>query len=110
MYVETDAPELHCFELSPDVKPLWATALGGEGDDGGDEAGLAGAPLETGEGVIIASRDGRVRLLDRETGAMKKQLALPLPLDSGPLGFGQSTLVTTIDGSVYRVDVSAMSE
>ncbi|HUG91733.1 MAG TPA: PQQ-binding-like beta-propeller repeat protein [Planctomycetaceae bacterium] len=110
LYVETDEPELHCFELAPEVKPLWTAPLGpARAADGGGN-GLAGAPLAIEGGVVVACRDGRVRVLDGQTGAAEKQLDLPLPLDSGPLVFGAFTLVPTVDGSVYRVDVSAMRE
>jgi hypothetical protein len=106
LYLETESGELFCFDLAEEVKPLWSAPLAPQG---GDHA-LAGAPLSSADGVIVTIRDGRVLVLNAETGAVAKQVRLPLPLDSGALAFGPHTVVTTVDGSVYRVDLAAMDE
>jgi hypothetical protein len=108
LYVEVDRSNLLCFELAPEVRQLWSVRLADAG--GAGDAGIAGPPLARGDHVLVAGQDGSVRLLDSATGETTKQLRLPLPLDAGPLEFGPHTLVRSIDGSVYRVDVSAMSE
>ncbi len=97
---ETRDHELAAYETSGTPKLLFSAAVG--------ESGLAGAPAVVGGRLVVAHRDGSVLSLDPSKGTEVARVALDHPLAGGVLVVNGHPVVTTIDGSLCRVD--AVSE
>ena len=68
------------------------------------ESGPSGPPALLGGGLIVAERDGAVVSLDPAKGTVIARVALEQPLVGGVLNVSGHPVVTTIDGSLCRVD------
>ncbi|MCA9049175.1 MAG: PQQ-binding-like beta-propeller repeat protein [Planctomycetaceae bacterium] len=66
---------------------------------------LAGAPVQTNDGLFVAVRtDGRVLVLDADGNPSGTTAALGQAVRSGPVIAGSSLVVIGVDGSLYRVE------
>ncbi len=93
---ETREHELAAYETSGTPKLLFVAALG--------DSGPAGPPALLGGRLIVAERDGTVVSLDPAKGTVIARVALEQPLAGGVLDVKGHPVVTTIDGSLCRVD------
>lgn len=96
LLVETSRGKLHCLDTSKQLAEAWSIEF--ESDH------LTGAPIVEKEAIILATMNGRVLLIDRESGDIKQAVQLDQSLEHGPLRFGSHLLVTSIDGSIYRIE------
>ncbi len=96
VFVETNRSELHAFELTPAPKKVWSLSLG--------NAGLAGAPLAMGSGLLITKQNGEVWVVDPNTGNVLQQKAVGQSLISTPFLFGKHILAPSLDGSLYPLE------
>jgi hypothetical protein len=96
LYVATPASGLNCFEWGPELKKAWAAPI--------DNATLAGRPLSTEGGVLVALTNGSVLSLADADGAVRGRLPLPQSLSAGPERVGNHFVVTSIDGTLYPVE------
>jgi outer membrane protein assembly factor BamB/pSer/pThr/pTyr-binding forkhead associated (FHA) protein len=93
---ETRDHELTAYETSGTPKLLFVAALG--------ESGPSGPPASKGGRLIVAERDGTVVSLDPAKGTVIARVTLEQPLVGGVLDVNGHPVVTTIDGSLCRVD------
>jgi hypothetical protein len=93
---ETRDHELTAYETSGTPKLLFVAALG--------ESGSSGPPALLGGRLIVAERDGTVVSLDPAKGTVIARVALEQPLAGGVLDVNGHPIVTTIDGTLCRVD------
>jgi len=91
----TDAGELWCF--GPDGKPAWPQPAALE------HGPLAGRPLLSGDGLLLASAGGVVSRIDASTGEETGTLDLGRPLGAGPVLLGERLLLVGHDGTLYVV-------
>ncbi len=96
LFVETSDDQLHCFNVKPQLSTVWSLPLG--------KASLAGQPLLQNGKLIVAETDGQVQIVNVATGAVERKAALGQSLSQGPRLMGQSIVVGSIDGTLYRVD------
>ncbi len=92
----TDADALWCF--GDEGKPAWAqpAALA--------HGPLAGLPLATDDGLLLASARGIVWRIDPASGEEKGRLDVGRPLGAGPVLIGEQLLLVGHDGTLYRVE------
>ncbi len=93
---ETREHELAAYETSGTPKLLFVAALG--------DSGPAGPPALLGGRLIVGERDGTVVSVDPAKGTVIARVALEQPLAGGVLDVNGHPVVTTIDGSLCRVD------
>jgi hypothetical protein len=96
LYVETGGDQLHCFQLEPELKPLWNVPL--------DGVSLAGAPIVFHNRLIVAKQNGDVCAVDPNEGKIAGVVHTRQPLVLGPQQLGESVLVPAVDGSLHRVE------
>lgn len=94
--VETGGTTLMCLNLSDNLKPLWSVDLKGQS--------LAGAPLEANGRLVVAQHQGTVFTIETASGKTGPSQNLGQPIQLGPRRFGKKVLVTSIDGTLYRVE------
>ncbi len=92
VYLATDDDQLYCIEKD---KLVWRVPL--------SYGPLAGAPLEAGDHVLVASIGGAVVRLDGANGKELARVDLEVPLGSGPVRVGEQLLVAGHDGVLFRV-------
>jgi len=96
LLVESGRKQLLCFDLADNLKPLWSIDT--------QDHSVTGKPLEIGGRLIVALHHGQVLAVDPSTGQVGKTLLLGQSLSLGPRAFGKKLLVTSIDGTLYRVE------
>ncbi|MFP6766630.1 MAG: PQQ-binding-like beta-propeller repeat protein [Planctomycetaceae bacterium] len=96
LLVESGRKQLLCFDLADNLKQLWSIDT--------QDHSVIGKPLEIGGRLIVALHHGQVLAVDPSTGQVSKTLMLGQPLSLGPRAFGKKLLVTSIDGTLYRVE------
>ncbi len=94
--VETGSERLACFALQDDPQQVWTLDPKG--------GGLSGAPVVSEDGMIIALRNGDVIELELDSGKERRRYSVGQPLTSGPIQFGSFLIVTSIDGSLHRIE------
>lgn len=96
LLLETSDGQLNCFDLSQELKPLWSASLNGDH--------MTGAPVLEGTQLVFATLQGRVMSFHADTGEAGKALQLDAALEQGPIRVGPHLIVTSTDGSLYRVE------
>jgi len=94
--VETGQKQLVCFDLADGLKLLWTADTGGHS--------VAGTPLVVDGRMLVAFDNGRVAMINPADGKAGRTLELGQPLALGPRTFGKKILVTSVDGTLYRVE------
>ena len=94
--VEVGQKELLCLDLSNNLKVLWTLQTGGNS--------VAGAPLVVDGQLLVALDNGRVMFVQLADGKLNRSVELGQPLALGPRAFGKKILVTSIDGTLYRIE------
>ena len=96
LLVETRDHELAAFDGSGPTRSLFVTSL--------KDTGPSGRPALIQNRLIVANRDGTVVSIDPAHGTVVAQVALEHPLSGGVLAVEGRVVVSTIDGSLCRVD------
>ena len=96
LLVETSQGQLQCLKTDDKLSKIWSIPL--EGDH------LTGTPLVDNDQVVIATMNGKVMSINAETGETTKSLELDQFLEHGPVNVAGEIVVTSIDGSFYRID------
>jgi outer membrane protein assembly factor BamB len=94
--VETGQKQLVCLDLADNLKVVWTIDTGGHS--------VAGSPLIVDGRMLLALDNGRVMVVDPADGTIGRSVELGQPVALGPRGFGKKILVTSIDGTLYRVE------
>ena len=85
-----------CLDLANNLKVLWTLQTGGNS--------VAGAPLVVDGQLLVALDNGRVMFAQLADGKLNRSVELGQPLALGPRAFGKKILVTSIDGTLYRIE------
>ena len=96
LLVETSQGQLQCLKADDKLSKAWSINL--EGDH------LTGTPMLDNGQVVIATMNGKVMSINAETGETSRSLQLDQFLEHGPVNVAGKTVVTSIDGSFYRID------
>jgi len=96
LLVETSQGELQCLKTDDKLSKIWSISL--EGNH------LTGTPLVDNDQVVIVTMNGKVMSINAETGETTKSLELDQFLEHGPVNVAGEIVVTSIDGSFYRID------
>ena len=96
LLIESGRKQLVCLDLTDNLKQLWSVDTGNHS--------VTGKPLEVGGRLIVALHHGQVMAIDPSSGQVGKTLMLEQTLSLGPRAFGKKLLVTSIDGTLYRVE------
>ncbi len=94
--VEVGQKELLCLDLANNLKVLWTLQTGGNS--------VAGSPLVVDGQLLVALDNGRVMFVQLADGKLNRSIELGQPLALGPRAFGKKILVTSIDGTLYRIE------
>ena len=89
----TDDDQLYC--LGEGGKIVWQVPLG--------YGPLAGAPLKTDDGYLLAATGGTIWRVEPTTGRELGKIETGQPLGTGPVVLGDGLLVGGHDGCLYRV-------
>lgn len=96
LLVETSKGQLHCLKTDDKLSNAWSIDL--QGDH------LTGTPLQDNDQIVIATMNGKVMSIDAKTGEVTRSLQLDQFLEHGPANVAGKVVVTSIDGSFYRID------
>lgn len=96
--VQTEDGKLRYLSLENRLAEVWAIDLGGDS--------LSGTPVIEGGSLVAGTMQGRVLVLDPESGEEKKSLQLDQPIEHGPFRLGSHLVVVSTDGSLYRIESS----
>jgi outer membrane protein assembly factor BamB len=66
---------------------------------------MASSPAVYGDELVVHGMDGVVRVLDRDTGKLKRQLAIGSPIESSPVIVHGLDLFGAWNGTVYALDL-----
>ena len=66
-------------------------------------------PLVTGNGLVVATTNDTLYLLDRQTGAVRSQLTLPGAVLATPATDGRRIYLATANGRIVAVDLASWS-
>jgi outer membrane protein assembly factor BamB len=94
--VETSRGQLRALALTDSLKQLWSLDLKNDH--------LSGDPMTDGDRIVFGTMNGRVLVLNQATGAIEHSVQLDQPIEHGPLRIGPHLVVTTTDGSLYRIE------
>jgi outer membrane protein assembly factor BamB len=93
---ETRDRQLICCDLTGQPKLRFHLALG--------KTGPCGAPALVGGRLVVANRDGTLLGLDPSTGEIAARATVGQPLSGDVISADGHAVVTSIDGTLYRVD------
>ncbi len=96
LLVETRDHRLAAYDASGPTKPLFVASLG--------QTGPSGPPSVIHGRLVVANRDGTILGIDPVNGTVITRLAIAEQLSGGVLVVEGHAVVTTIDGSLCRVD------
>ena len=96
LLVETSRGQLHCLKTDDKLSKAWSFDLAGDH--------LTGTPLLENGHVVMATMNGKVLSINAESGETVRSLQLDQLLEHGPLRVAGRAVVTSIDGSFYRID------
>jgi outer membrane protein assembly factor BamB len=89
----TDDDQLYCLDDNQEI--VWRLPL--------SDGPLAGAPLSTEAGYVLATKSGAIYRLEPATGKELARIETGYPLGTGPVPFGDGLLVGGHDGCLYQV-------
>lgn len=96
LLVETSRGQLLCLKTDDKLSKAWSMDL--QGDH------LTGTPLLKDGQVVLATTNGKVMSINAESGETVRTLQLDQLLEQGPMSVAGRVVVTSIDGSFYRID------
>ena len=96
MLVETGQKHLVCLDPADNLKVLWTAETNGQS--------VAGAPLSVDGRLLVAFDDGRVAVVNFADGQFGRSVELGQPVALGPRAYGKKILVSSIDGTLYRIE------
>lgn len=96
LLVETSRGELQGLKIDDNLSRAWSIGLDGDH--------LTGTPLLEGENVVLATMNGKVMAINAGSGETVRTLQLDQLLEQGPMRVAGRVVVTSIDGSFYRID------
>ena len=96
MLVETAQGQLQCLKTDDNLARAWSIDLKGDH--------LTGTPLLNNGQVVLATMNGKVLSINAESGEITRSLQLDQFLENGPVNVAGKVVVTSIDGSFYRID------
>lgn len=96
LLVETAQAQLQCLKTDDNLARAWSIDLKGDH--------LTGTPLLNDGQVVIATMNGKVLSINAESGEITRSLQLDQFLENGPVNVAGKVVVTSIDGSFYRID------
>ena len=96
--VQTEDRQLRCLALDKKLAEVWSLDMG--------EDSVSGTPLIEDGSLILGTMQGRVLVLDPESGDEKRTLQLDQVIEHGPFKLGSHLVVVSIDGSLYRIESS----
>ncbi|MBT8040533.1 MAG: outer membrane protein assembly factor BamB [Xanthomonadales bacterium] len=88
------------FEESLEVRKIWSTDVG----DGMGKKGLSMAPVYSSGRLYVADYEGRLAIVDAETGSKVWELKTKQPFSGGPGLDDERIYMGTIDGRVIAYD------
>jgi len=94
--VETGRKQLMCLDPADNLKVLWTSEINGHS--------VAGSPLSVDGRLMIAFDDGRVVVVNSADGQVGRSVELGQPVALGPRAYGKKILVSSIDGTLYRIE------
>ncbi|HCC99631.1 MAG TPA: hypothetical protein DER64_03815, partial [Planctomycetaceae bacterium] len=94
--VETGQKQLVCLDPADNLKVLWTAETKGQS--------VAGAPLSVDGRLLVAFDDGRVVVVNSANGQFGRSVELGQPVALGPRAYGKKILVSSIDGTLYRIE------
>jgi outer membrane protein assembly factor BamB len=94
------------FEESLEVRKVWSTSVG----DGMGKHGLSMAPVYSSGILVAADYEGRLAVLDAETGRKNWELKTKQSFSGGPGIDSEKIYMGTIDGRVIAYDRAAGAE
>tara|TARA_Y100000588_G_scaffold372201_1_gene444485 strand:+ start:7032 stop:10835 length:3804 start_codon:yes stop_codon:yes gene_type:complete len=94
--VETGQNQLVCLDPAENLKVLWTAKTNGQS--------VAGAPLSVEGRLLVAFDDGRVVVVNSADGQFGRSVELGQPVALGPRVYGKKILVSSIDGTLYRIE------
>ncbi len=95
LLIELGGERLACFDAAAKLEKLWDCPLAG--------APAAGAPLPWKDQLLLVLQDGRLALLDRQSGKPVRTADLEQTLAWGPRKIGEQVVVGTLDGSLVSI-------
>jgi PQQ-like domain/FHA domain len=96
LFAETRDHKLAAYDASGPTKPLFVAPLG--------QTGPSGPPALIRDRLIVANRDGSVLSLDPSRGTVLARATIDQPLSGGVISVDGHAVVSTIDGSLCRID------
>ncbi|NQV28802.1 MAG: PQQ-binding-like beta-propeller repeat protein [Rhodopirellula sp.] len=96
LLVETSRGQLQCLKTDDKLSKAWSIDLNGDH--------LTGTPMLDGDHVVVATMNGKVLAINRTSGETTRSLQLDQFLEHGPIRVAGRVVVTSIDGSFYRID------
>jgi outer membrane protein assembly factor BamB len=94
------------FEESLEVRKVWSTGIG----DGMGKQGLSMAPVYSSGVLVAADYEGRLAVVDAETGRKNWELKTKQPFSGGPGLDSDRIYMGTIDGRVIAYDRAGGAE
>ena len=96
LLVETSQGQLQCLKTDDKLSKAWSIDLKGDH--------LTGTPMIDNGQVVIATMNGKVMSINAASGDITRSLQLDQVLEHGPVTVAGKVVVTSIDGSFYRID------
>ncbi len=96
LLVETSQGKLQCLKTDDKLSKVWSTDLKGDH--------LTGTPMIDNDHVVMATMNGKVMSINAASGKITRSLQLDQFLEHGPVTVAGKVVVTSIDGSFYRID------
>ncbi len=98
LYAESGQTALHCVDITDEPKLAWKWDFPQTGSS------LAGPPLEAGEQLIVAQKNGHVSFLNAANGKLQKEIQLDQNVSGGPQLIGETIYVPAIDGTLQKLE------
>lgn len=100
LFVEVGRRRLRCYDVGQNFRQLWEVTLG-------DGFGLAGRPVNSSGKLVVVERNGVVRWLNPQNGAVTRTVELGEQINHAPRQVGNDLVVPSIDGSLHRIPTQA---
>lgn len=96
LLVETSRGQLQCLKTDDKLSKAWSIDLKGDH--------LTGSPILNNGQVVLATMNGKVLSINAESGETSRSVQLDQFLEHGPVNVSGKVVVTSIDGSFYKID------